>query len=199
MASHEGNLETNASTQLVWELWSDVRTWPSWNPDVSAISLEGPFASGTRGSMTTGNGTHDIRLENVVNGRSFDLVTSPMPATTFRFHCEVQPIATGSRVSQGVELSGTLAFIFSPLMGGRIAQSFTPILEGLAKAAESDRASATAVDAGAVPPGHIAEQAASPLPGQASEPLRDPLQHDPITDVGAVGKVEDEDENLKTP
>ena len=86
--------------------------------------------------MTTGAGTHEIRLENVVAGRSFDLVTSPIPATTFRFHCEITPAAEGSTISQGLSMSGLLAPIFSPLMGNRIANSFGPILDGLAREAE---------------------------------------------------------------
>jgi hypothetical protein len=86
--------------------------------------------------MTTGAGTHRIRLEQVVAGRSFDLVTSPVPATTFRFHCEVGRAASGSRISQSVSISGPLGPVFSRMMGKRIAASFGPILEGLAKAAE---------------------------------------------------------------
>jgi hypothetical protein len=86
--------------------------------------------------MTTGAGTHKIRLENVVSGRSFDLVTRPMPATTFRFHCEVTPESSGSRISQSVSMSGLLAPIMSPMAGKRIAESFQPILAGPARAAE---------------------------------------------------------------
>src|SRR5438874_198473 len=130
MASHERMHDTPASREQVWRIWSDPSTWPQWNPDVRAISLNGPFATGSTGStgsMTTGQGTHDIRLENVEAGRSFDLVTSPIPATTFRFHCEVMPEGQGSRVSQSVGMSGLLAPIFSPLMGNRIANGFVPI------------------------------------------------------------------------
>jgi hypothetical protein len=137
LATHERSRETSAPPGRVWQIWSDTSTWPHWNPDIRAVSLDGPFATGTTGSMTTGQGTHQIRLESVLDGRSFDLVTSPVPATTFRFHCEVTPSGAGSRVSQSVAMSGLLAPIFSPMMGGRIAQSFDPILAGLAKAAES--------------------------------------------------------------
>jgi hypothetical protein len=86
--------------------------------------------------MTTGAGSHDIRLENVVDGRSFDLVTSPLPATTFRFHCEISPNGEGSRISQGLTMSGLLAPIIAPMMGNRIAGSFEGILAGLAEQAE---------------------------------------------------------------
>lgn len=102
------------------------------------MSLEGPFASGTAGSMTTGSGTHRIRLENVVAGRSFDLVTSPIPATTFRFHCAVEPEGQGSTIGQGVTMSGVLGPIVSVLMGNRVAGTFEGILAGLAAEAEHD-------------------------------------------------------------
>jgi hypothetical protein len=136
MAIHQRSRQTSASPEAVWRIWSNTDTWPSWNPDVRAVSLDGPFATGTSGSMTTGAGTHDIRLENVVSGRSFDLVTSPIPATTFRFHCEVTPNGSGSTISQGLSMSGLLAPVFSPLMGNRIAGSFEPILARLAQEAE---------------------------------------------------------------
>jgi hypothetical protein len=136
MATHERSLETSATPENAWKIWSDTTTWPTWNPDVRSVSLDGPFATGTTGTMTTGAGTHKIRLENVVAGRSFDLVTKPMPTTTFRFHCEVTPAGSGSRLTQSVSMSGILAAIMSPMAGNRIASSFEPILAGLAKAAE---------------------------------------------------------------
>jgi Polyketide cyclase / dehydrase and lipid transport len=136
MATHERSMETPATPESVWTIWSDPTTWSTWNPDVRAVSLDGAFVSGAAGTMTTGAGTHQIRLENVSAGQSFDLVTSPVPATTFRFHCQVTPASTGSRISQSVSMSGLLAPIFSLLMGKRIANSFQPILVGLAKAAE---------------------------------------------------------------
>jgi hypothetical protein len=136
MAVHEWAQNTMALADRVWTIWSDTSTWPTWNPDVRAISLQGPFESGTTGTMTTGAGTHQIRLENVVAGRSFDLVTSPAPASTFRFHCEVTPDQSGSRIRQGVSMSGPLGPLFSLLMGGRIAAGFEPLLTGLAREAE---------------------------------------------------------------
>jgi Polyketide cyclase / dehydrase and lipid transport len=137
MASYERSRDTSAPSDRVWQIWSDTSTWPQWNPDVRAITLDGPFDTGTTGSMTTGQGTHKIRLESVVAGRSFDLVTSPVPATAFRFHFEITPSGSGSRISQSVSMSGLLAPIFAQMMGNRIAKSFEPILAGLAGAAES--------------------------------------------------------------
>lgn len=45
------------------------------------------------------------------------------------------PSDAGSRISQGLATQGPLAAIFAPMMGKRIADSFTPILTGLARKA----------------------------------------------------------------
>jgi uncharacterized protein YndB with AHSA1/START domain len=138
MAAHGRTLETSASPERVWRLWSDVGTWPAWNPDVEAISLDGPFATGATGSMTTrAGGKHAITLTEVQPGRSFRLETSPAPLSTFTFRCEVLANGGGSTISQSVTMRGPLGGLFSAMMGGRIAEGFEPILAGLKTAAES--------------------------------------------------------------
>jgi hypothetical protein len=138
MASHGRTLETKASPERVWRIWSDVSTWPDWNPDVQSISIDGPFASGTTGKMTTkAGGTHAITLQAVQPGRSFRLETSALPGARFAFQCEVLPSQGGSSISQSIAMQGPLAPVFSTMMSKRIAESFVPILSGLKSAAES--------------------------------------------------------------
>jgi hypothetical protein len=137
MASHGRTLETSASPDRVWRLWSDVGTWPSWNPDVSAVHIDGPFAAGSIGTMTTrSGGTHAIKLASVQAGRSFQLETSPAPLSTFVFQCDIQPTAGGSTIGQSVSMRGPLGGVFSAMMGGRMAEGFDPILAGLKSRAE---------------------------------------------------------------
>jgi uncharacterized protein YndB with AHSA1/START domain len=139
MASHGRTLETSASPERVWRLWSDVRTWPGWNPDVQAVQIDGPFATGATGTMTTkAGGTHAIRLTDVRPGRSFRLETSPAPLSTFVFQCDIRPTGGGSTIGQSVSMRGPLGGVYSAMMGRGIAQGFEPILAGLKSAAESD-------------------------------------------------------------
>jgi uncharacterized protein YndB with AHSA1/START domain len=140
MASHGRTLETGASPERVWRLWSDVSTWPSWNPDVLSVAIEGPFVSGAHGSMTTkAGGTHAITLRDVDPGRSFELETSPIPLGRFHFACQVQPTGAGaSTISQSITIRGPLGPLYSAMMGPRIAEGFEPILGGLKAAAETE-------------------------------------------------------------
>jgi hypothetical protein len=138
MAIEERAVETKASPQAIWKIWSDTSTWPQWNPDVLAMALNGPFASGTTGTMTNKQGSHAIQLEDVVAGRSFRLETSVIPLTRFSFECQVAPGATGTtRVSQGIRVKGPLGGIVGGLMGKQIANSFPALLQGLASKAEA--------------------------------------------------------------
>jgi uncharacterized protein YndB with AHSA1/START domain len=138
MNDHRRSLETHADAQRVWGIWSNPSTWPRWNPDVIAITIDGPFATGSAGRMTTrAGGTHQIELENVQPGRTFTIRTSPAPLSTFHFKCEVAPARGGSEISQGVSMTGPLGGLMSVMMGSRMAAGFEPILEGLKKEAES--------------------------------------------------------------
>ncbi|HKF78051.1 MAG TPA: SRPBCC family protein [Candidatus Dormibacteraeota bacterium] len=139
MAVHERSLEAHASSDRVWQIWSDVSTWPRWNPDVLSISIDGAFASGTTGRMTTrAGGTHAITLQTVQPGRSFRLETSPIPLGRFAFRCEVRPTGSGSStISQSITIGGPLGPLYSAMMGRRIADGFEPILGGLKAAAEA--------------------------------------------------------------
>ena len=139
MASHGESLETKAPAEKVWKIWSDTSTWPSWNPDIESVNLDRPLGEGASGTMRTrSGGTHNIAIKDVKPGSSFVLESDGVPATKLLFRCEVVPLASGSRLSQSVTLQGPLAFLFGPMMGGRIAQSFRPLLQGLASAAERE-------------------------------------------------------------
>jgi hypothetical protein len=140
MAAHGRTLETGASPDRVWSIWSDVGTWPRWNPDVLSVALDGPFVSGVQGTMTTkAGGTHAITLRDVEPGRSFELETSPIPLGRFHFACRVRPTGAGaSTISQSITITGPLGALYSAMMGPRIAEGFEPILGGLKAAAEAE-------------------------------------------------------------
>jgi hypothetical protein len=139
MAAQGDSLETQAPPEKVWRIWSDTSTWPAWNPDVEAVSLDGPFAAGVKGTMRTkSGGEHHISIAELQPGRSFVLESDGVPATRLLFKCEILPAGAGSRISQSVSLKGPFSFLFGPMMGKRIASSFPPLLDGLAAAAERE-------------------------------------------------------------
>jgi uncharacterized protein YndB with AHSA1/START domain len=138
MADNQRSVETTASPAAVWRVWSDATTWPQWNPDVQSMTLDGPFASGTSGTMKTKQGTRQVQLTEVVPGRSFRLETTVIPLTRFAFECQVVAGSAGkTTISQAIRVGGPLGGVVGGMMGSQIANTFPALLQGLARKAEA--------------------------------------------------------------
>jgi hypothetical protein len=136
LASNERSVETTASPQAAWKIWSDTSTWQEWNPDVQSMTLAGPFAAGTTGTMKTKQGTRAIQLTEVVPGRSFRLETTVIPLTRFAFECKVSTGSGKTTLSQAIVVGGPLGGLVGGMMGKQIADTFPALLRGLARKAE---------------------------------------------------------------
>jgi len=138
MAQYGTSVESTASPDKVWKIWSDMSTWGEWNPNVSTMDWEGGFQSGTTGVMKTRAGQHHkMKLLDVVPGRSFALETSVVPLTTFRFNCRIGSEGGKTTVGQWVEVKGPLGSVLGGMMGPQVSKEFGTLLSTLAKRAES--------------------------------------------------------------
>jgi Polyketide cyclase / dehydrase and lipid transport len=132
------SVETTASADKVWRIWSDMSTWGQWNPNVTSMDWQGGFASGTTGVMNTPSGQHHkMELADVQPGRSFALLTSVVPGTRFRFNCRIEPDGAKTKVSQTVEVGGPLGPIMGGMLGPQVSKDFGTLLANLARKAES--------------------------------------------------------------
>lgn len=57
----EHTVYMSASPESIWAQWSDVTTWPVWDRGVEYVSLEGPFAVGTKGTLKPACGPRALR------------------------------------------------------------------------------------------------------------------------------------------
>jgi uncharacterized protein YndB with AHSA1/START domain len=138
MAEYGTSVETAASPERVWKIWSDMSTWGDWNPDVATMDWQGGFAQGTEGVMNTRAGQHHkMKLVEVQPGRFFALETSVVPGTRFRFNCRVEPSGAKTKISQMVEVKGPLGPIMQGMMGPQVSKEFGTLLANLAKRAEA--------------------------------------------------------------
>ena len=46
------SIETSASPEIIWRIFSDVPGWKNWNAAIEQIEIKGAFAVGTEFSMT---------------------------------------------------------------------------------------------------------------------------------------------------
>ena len=139
MAEYGTSVETTASPERVWKVWSDMSTWGDWNPNVSTMEWTGGFVQGSQGIMNTKAGQHHkMTLAEVQPGRFFALETVVVPLTRFRFNCRVEPGAAGkTRISQMVEVKGLLGPVAQGMMGPQVSKEFGTLLANLAQKAEA--------------------------------------------------------------
>jgi len=52
MWQYEHSIETSANPEAIWRLWADVENWGAWNAEIEKIEISGPFAAGSRITMT---------------------------------------------------------------------------------------------------------------------------------------------------
>jgi hypothetical protein len=132
------SVETSASPDQIWRIWSDMSTWKDWNPNVSSMDWQGGFASGTTGVMNTPSGQHHkMELVDVQPARGFALLTSVVPGTRFRFNCRIEPAGGKTKVSQTVEVGGPLGPILGGILGPQVSKEFGTLLANLARKAEA--------------------------------------------------------------
>lgn len=131
------SVETSASPESVWRIWSDMSTWGEWNPNVSTMDWNGGFVAGSSGVMNTRAGQHhQMQLVDVQTGRSFALLTTVIPGTRFRFNCRIEP-GSKTKVSQTVEVGGPLGPFTGWMFGPQVSKDFGTLLANLAKKAEA--------------------------------------------------------------
>src|SRR5690348_12005344 len=72
MWSYEHSIETDVDAEAIWRLWTDVAGWGAWNADLERVELSGPFAEGSRITMTpVGQAPVELTLAQVVAGSRF--------------------------------------------------------------------------------------------------------------------------------
>jgi hypothetical protein len=138
MAEYGETVETSASADRIWKVWSDTSTWGEWNPNVTTMEMNGPFQSGSIAVMNTPAGQHHkMRLLDAEPGRSFALETNVVPGTTFRFNCRIDPADGKTKVSQHVLVKGPLGPVLGGMLGPQVSKEFGTLLRNLAGKAES--------------------------------------------------------------
>ncbi len=125
-------VSSTATPDQVWALYADVDRWLEWDSGLTAITLDGPFAPGSSGSMTVeGQPPLAWTLTEVTENVSFTDVTDIPGVATLTFTHLIEPTASGSSITHGVHIEGPAADDLGPMV-----VSDTPAaLEALARIA----------------------------------------------------------------
>jgi hypothetical protein len=137
MWTTEHSIETTASPEAIWRLWSDVATWPEWNEDIEKIEISGPFAVGSTIAMTPiGQDTVELRIAEASEPHLF-IDEAEFPDVVVRTVHRIDPVSGDrSKVIYRMEISGPAAGTVGPELGPQISSDFPETLSGLVERAE---------------------------------------------------------------
>jgi hypothetical protein len=140
MWTTEHSIETTASPESIWRLWSDVATWGDWNSDIERIEITGPFAPGSTIAMTpVGQDTVELRIAEASEPDLF-VDEADLGEVVVRTTHRVERLGDErNRVTYRMEISGPAADAVGPELGPKISGDFPETLAALVERAAADR------------------------------------------------------------
>jgi Polyketide cyclase / dehydrase and lipid transport len=134
----EHSIETSATPQQIWRLWTDVAGWPEWNADIEEIELIGPFAAGSMIRMTPiGQEPIELRIAEAIEPELF-VDEADFGEIVVRTAHRAEQLDDGrARVSYRMEITGPAADTVGPELGPEISGDFPQTLTALVGRAES--------------------------------------------------------------
>lgn len=143
------SFETSATTvarttpAVVWALYADPTRRPVWEPDLTRCTLNGPFATGTRGVVHPADAPEQrFELADVVPGARFAEVTPVphrlLPLARIEVTHELAPLGEArTRITHRVRITGPLAALVSRWRGAAFAADVPDTVARLADLAEA--------------------------------------------------------------
>lgn len=124
MFRYQHSLDASATPEAIYALYSDVSTWPAWDAAIAAMTLDGPFVAGAKGTLSLVDGpTLPFTLMAVTPGRGFADET-PLPGGAIRFEHLLEPLADGgTRITHRVVIDGPAADELGPRLTAGIPRT----------------------------------------------------------------------------
>lgn len=140
MWTFEHTETTSAAPAQLWSRYEDPTTWPEWDHEIAAVTVHGPMAVGTRGTLKPVKGPAMTFTFSEVIGEVGFTDVSRLPLARLTFSHLIEQTATGSRFSHRVSISGPLSPVFARVIGKRIAAGLPGAMRELARLAETTAA-----------------------------------------------------------
>ena len=130
------DIEVSAAPESVWRLLVDVERWPTWNPEIKAVRIEGPLAEGSRFRWKAGPGWITSTIRHVEPPHVLGWTGTTFSIKAVHVY-RLTPIDGGTRVRTEESWEGFLARRFAGSLNKQLQQSLHSALAHLKEAAEA--------------------------------------------------------------
>lgn len=123
---------TTKTIPEIWQKYSDVSTWNTWDKETESSSLDGQFVVGGTGTVKPkGSPSSKFTLTELTVNKSFT-VTCAMPGAQIQFHHSLnQKTVDTVEITHSVELVGLLAPVWKLLIGTSLVKGLDSTIENL--------------------------------------------------------------------
>lgn len=129
-------VQTTAPDWAIWQIWSDVSNWSTWDHGIQSSSINGPFAVGTTGKLKPKGGPEVItKLTSVTPNKSFIDEAKLFGAKIIVSHNLTQS-GKKTLVTHQIEMKGPLAFFFAFVIGRNMKKNLPTEMLALVEKAE---------------------------------------------------------------
>lgn len=131
--------ETTASPEAIWNIWKDVENWNQWDHGIEYSTLDGPFVTGTTGTLKPKGGpVVKTRLTAVEPMKRF-VDESKLFLARIVFSHELNTAGRNTLVTTTIEMDGPLAFVFAYLIGRNMKKNLPQEMAAMLRMAEGKR------------------------------------------------------------
>ena len=140
MAIHvERTVNIKAPPERVWAVMTDVERWPEWTESMKTVERldSGEFGVGRRAKLRIRRSpsANVWTVTELIPGRSFTWETNAGGVKGVATHA-IEPDGNGSKVTLTVDLSGIVATLSGPMIGGQSRKNVEMEAEGLKRRCE---------------------------------------------------------------
>lgn len=131
----EQSVIAKAAPAAVWQIWSDVEKWPTWDADLTTSKLlKGAFRDQATVVMKPKSGPQiQATITDYVPNEQFT-ISSFLPLTSISFKHIIEPLDRGRvKIVHRVEFKGCFSGLFYCLLGSGIRQGLPSSLKNLVK------------------------------------------------------------------
>lgn len=130
-------VETTATPAEIWKIWEDVKNWNTWDHGIEYSTIDGPFKTGTTGTLKPKGGPLLYnRLTRVEPMKMFIDESKLFLATITVSHFLTESNGK-TEVTNQIEMTGPLAFFFAFVIGRPMKKNLPQEMEAMVKKAEN--------------------------------------------------------------
>ena len=128
---------TTAAPGAIWDLWTEVDTWPQWDTELRRATLDGPMRLGARGQLQPSRGPASRFVISLWEPGRRVRITTELPCASLVLTRTLEPAGAGCVFTHEVEFTGALGWGFAALLGGRFRAALPGVMRRVRQLAEA--------------------------------------------------------------